>query len=90
MRKVKVSPKGQVVIPKPLRDKFGIHEGDEVVVKESKRGILVMKREEDPLKLMLGLFEGKTKRSSTEMVREIRKESEARINREAKKQQAAS
>lgn len=86
MQKVKVSPKGQVVIPKPLRDKFGIRKGDEVVVKESRRGILVMKREEDPLKAMIGLFEGKANRPSTEMVREIRKESEARIKKEAKKE----
>lgn len=37
MRKVKVSPKGQVVIPKPLRDKFGIKEGEEVLGREQKR-----------------------------------------------------
>jgi AbrB family looped-hinge helix DNA binding protein len=84
MGKVKVSPKGQVVIPKPLRDRFGIKEGEEVQVEESKRGVLVMKSEENPLKAMTGLFEGKTRRSSTELVRDIRKESEARI-KEAKK-----
>lgn len=83
MGKVKVSPKGQVVIPKPLRDRFGIKEGEEVQVEESKRGILVMKSEENPLKAMVGLFEGKTAKSSTELVRDIRKESEARI-KEAK------
>jgi AbrB family looped-hinge helix DNA binding protein len=79
MGKVKVSPKGQVVIPKPLRDRFGIKEGEEVQVEESKRGILVIKSEENPLKSMTGLFEGKTAKSSTELVRDIRRESEARI-----------
>lgn len=84
MGKVKVSPKGQVVIPKPLRDKFGIKEGEEVLVEESKKGILVMKREENPLKAMVGLFQGKTNnKSSIDLVRDIRKESEARI-KEAK------
>lgn len=83
MGKVKVSPKGQVVIPKPLRDRFGIKEGQVVQVEESKRGVLVMKSEENPLKAMAGLFEGKTGKSSTELVRDIRKESEARI-KEAK------
>jgi AbrB family looped-hinge helix DNA binding protein len=83
MRKAKVSPKGQVVIPKPLRDKFGIKEGEEVLMEESKKGILVMKREENPLKAMVGLFEGKTAKSSIDLVRDIRKESEARI-KEAK------
>jgi len=84
MGKMKVSPKGQVVIPKPLRDKFGIKEGEEVLVEESKKGILVMKREENPLKAMVGLFQGKTNnKSSIDLVRDIRKESEARI-KEAK------
>lgn len=80
-----MSPKGQVVIPKPLREKFGIKEGEEVLVEESKRGILVMKRERDPLKAMVGLFHGKTaKKSSVDLVRNIREESEARI-KEARK-----
>jgi AbrB family looped-hinge helix DNA binding protein len=83
MEKVKVSPKGQVVIPKSLRDKFGIKEGEEVLVEESKRGILVMKREQNPLKVMVGLFERKMTKSSVNWVKDIRKESEARI-KEAK------
>lgn len=80
MARVRVSPKGQVVIPKPLREKFGIMEGQEVLIEGSKKGILVMKRAENPLKVMTGLFEGKTTKSSVDLVREIRKESEARIN----------
>jgi AbrB family looped-hinge helix DNA binding protein len=83
MGKVKVSPKGQVVIPKPLRDRFGIKEGEEVQVEESKKGILVIKSEKNPLKAMTGLFEGITAKSSTELVRDIRRESEARV-RESK------
>jgi len=42
MKKVKVSPKGQIVIPKELRDKFGIKEGEEVIVEELEEGVLVM------------------------------------------------
>lgn len=42
---------------------------------------LAMKREEDPLKAMIGLFEGKMDKSSTDLVREIREESEARFDR---------
>jgi len=81
MEKVKVSPKGQIVIPKEFRDKFGIKEGEEVLVEESKKGVLVMKKERNPVKEMVGLFEGKTRKSSVELVREIRKEWEARLQR---------
>ena len=83
MGKEKVSQKGQVVIPKSLRDKFGIKEGEEVLVEESKKGILVMKTEGNPLKAMVGLFERKTTKSSVDLVHDIRKESEARV-KEAK------
>lgn len=81
MEKVKVSPKGQIVIPKEFRDKYGIKEGEEVMVEESKKGVLVMKKEKNPVKLMVGLFEGKTKKSSVELVRGIRKEWETRLER---------
>ena len=39
--RVKVSSKGQVVIPKPLRDAYGIHEGGEVLMIPVEEGILV-------------------------------------------------
>jgi AbrB family looped-hinge helix DNA binding protein len=81
MEKVKVSPKGQIVIPKEFRDKFGIKEGEEVIVEESRKGVLVMRKEKNPVKTMVGLFEGKTKKSSVELVREIRKEWETRLQR---------
>lgn len=40
-----------------------------------------MKKEENPLKTMTGLFEGKMDKPSTELVREIREESEERLER---------
>lgn len=40
-----------------------------------------MKKEENPLKTMTGLFEGKMDKSSTELVREIREESESRTRK---------
>ncbi len=39
--RVRVSSKGQVVIPKALRDAYGIKEGDEVLMVPVEEGILV-------------------------------------------------
>lgn len=81
MGRVKVSPKGQVVIPKQLREKFGIKEGEEVLIEESRKGVLVIKKNKNPLIGLVGLFEGKTSGSSSDLVRDIRRESEARIEK---------
>ncbi len=48
--KLKVGPKGQVVIPKILREAYGIKEGGEIIVIPEKDG-LVIKGREDPDKI---------------------------------------
>ena len=81
MEKVKVSPKGQIVIPKVLRDKFGIKEGEEVIVESLEEGVLVMKKEKNPVKAMRGMFKGKFQKSSVELVRELRRDWDKRLER---------
>lgn len=85
MEKVKVSTKGQVVIPKAFRDRFGIKEGKEVVVEAVEEGVLIMRKEKNPVKSMTGLFEGQFKKSSAELVREIRREWDVRVEKLGKK-----
>ena len=41
--KMKVGPKGQIVIPKEIRDEENIFPGDEIFVELSDRGILIEK-----------------------------------------------
>lgn len=84
MEKVRVSPKGQIVIPKEFRDKFGIKEGEEVVVEELEEGVLVMKKTKQPVKAMRGLFKGKFKKSSVELARELRRDWDRRLENFAK------
>jgi len=84
MEKAKVSPKGQIVIPKRMRDKFEIKEGEEVVLEELEEGVLVMKKSKQPVKSMRGLFKGKMKKSSLELVRELRKDWDVRIDKLSK------
>ncbi len=48
--KLKVGPKGQVIIPKVLREAYGIKEGGEIVVIPEKDGLFIKGRE-DPIKV---------------------------------------
>jgi AbrB family looped-hinge helix DNA binding protein len=43
----KVGPKGQVVIPKPIRDRLGISTGDEVVVEQDGREVRIRLQADD-------------------------------------------
>lgn len=80
MVEVKVSPKGQVVIPKELREEFGIRPGQKVTVEGTDEGILILQAR-DPVKAMRGLFKGKFKVPSVEWIRKSRKEWERRLAR---------
>src|SRR3989338_7628 len=44
---VKLGPKGQVLIPKLLRDEFGLIPGKDVVIKEQKEGVLIQRPQTD-------------------------------------------
>ncbi|MGC8937355.1 MAG: AbrB/MazE/SpoVT family DNA-binding domain-containing protein, partial [Candidatus Methanomethylicaceae archaeon] len=44
--KLKVGPKGQVIIPKVLREAYGIKEGGEIVVIPEKDGLLIRSKED--------------------------------------------
>lgn len=48
--KTKVGPKGQIVIPKVLRDEYNISPGDQVVLREEGQVIVVEKPKEDIVK----------------------------------------
>ncbi len=43
----KVGPKGQVVIPKPIRDRLGISPGDEVLVEQDGREVRIRRQADD-------------------------------------------
>lgn len=43
----RVGPKGQVVIPKPIRDRLGISPGDEVVVEQEGREVRIRLQADD-------------------------------------------
>ena len=42
--RVRVGPKGQIVIPKALRDAYNIREGGEIIIEPRDDGILIRKK----------------------------------------------
>jgi len=52
---VKVTRQGQTTIPKPLRDKYAIKEGDTVLYLDVGDHVVVVKVPKDPLKILAGL-----------------------------------
>ncbi|MBI2499612.1 AbrB/MazE/SpoVT family DNA-binding domain-containing protein [Candidatus Woesearchaeota archaeon] len=62
--KTKVGPKGQIVIPKVLRDEYNIFPGDEVIIEENNQTLILEKPKEDIVKKLEAFakkirFEGK-------------------------------
>ena len=58
---VKVGPKGQILIPKVLRDEYGINPYGKVTLKESEEGIVVAKPKGDAVRTFRKIaFSGKS------------------------------
>lgn len=68
----KVGERGQITIPKALRDRLGIRPGQRVEFEEVADGIVIRKRiSRDPVDEVYGVL-GHTGRSSDELVSQLR------------------
>lgn len=66
-----VGPKGQITIPKEMREKYHMHEGEEVVLVPSDEGVIVR----HPSSTLRGKLKGKIDLKGFERdVQEIRKQ----------------
>jgi len=70
----KITSKGQVTIPKDLRDRFGLKEGEEVLMVPENEGIL-LKHRMDSMRILRGLLreEVDLKKAST-FIGKVRRE----------------
>ena len=71
----RVSPKGWVVIPKELRERYGIRPGGKVLLAERQDRLLLVPLPDDPVKAFRGALKGCP---LVEGLREARREETAR------------
>ena len=93
MKVVKVLQKGQIVIPKEMRDKMGIKAGDEVMLEQTYSGSIYIfpspKDRKEAVEALLTLFERhgvrRTKESGTALLKKMRREDEEHYQKKYKK-----
>ena len=83
MRTMNITEKGQVVIPKDLREKYGIELNGAVIVTEISGHIAVLPIDSDPVRTGRGMF--RFAKPVSEMIRESRSEERVREVRLSKR-----
>ena len=74
--KTRVSERGQITIPKKVRERLGIRPGQELEVREQDGAIIASKAQPvDPLTAVTGVID--TDKSTDELIEEIRGEADA-------------
>jgi AbrB family looped-hinge helix DNA binding protein len=73
MPMVQMSPKGQILIPKRLREKYGVRPGAKVQLIEMPEGIVIRTAPQDPIAVACGFLEGSFSLTA-DLVEEHRKE----------------
>lgn len=75
MTVVRVSLKGQILIPKRIREKYGVKPGSNVQILEVPESILIKKAPEDPISEACGFLEGSFSLTD-DLIKEHRRELE--------------
>lgn len=83
MVKANVSSKGQIVIPKELREKYGLDQGSKVGILEYPNEIVIVPLPRDAVKAARGMFA--SKKTVREMLEEVRREERRLEKRRAKR-----
>jgi bifunctional DNA-binding transcriptional regulator/antitoxin component of YhaV-PrlF toxin-antitoxin module len=58
MARIRISPKGQLLILKRIREKYSIKPGKTALIIESPEGILIKSAHEDPIEAACGFLGG--------------------------------
>ncbi len=81
MGRAKVSPKGQIVIPAPIRKKYGITPGSILEITDGDDRIILKPAPKDPVEEAMGMLKGDTSltRELMQAKREERKADEKKL-----------
>jgi len=72
-----VSPKGQILIPKAIREKYGVKPGSKVQILEKSDNLVIKPAPEDPIAEACGFLEG-----NFSLTEELRKEHKKELENE--------
>lgn len=81
----KLSQKGQILVPKVLRDEYGFDPGHEVLLRETSDGILVQKKSIDVVKLLDQVARIPSTKPTGEIIHGIYEEYEERWRKSKKR-----
>ncbi|MEK6825146.1 MAG: AbrB/MazE/SpoVT family DNA-binding domain-containing protein [Nanoarchaeota archaeon] len=65
---VKLGPKGQILIPKILREHYKIFPNQEAIIKDKEEGILITRSQKDPIEIIEKIVEEATKNRKNKKV----------------------
>ena len=71
---VKTHPKGQIIIPKDIRDSLGIEPGKSVSVKLVEDHIEIRPLPDDPIEYLTGIFKDHPSSMASELLEERKKD----------------
>ncbi len=75
-----VTSKGQITLPKEVRDALGVHPGDRVLFWRSPQGQFVVEAETVDLRTLRGSLKGKGPRLTVEEMNEVIAQAASRAN----------
>jgi len=79
---VQISQKGQILIPKRVRDKYHVRAGGKVQIFEGPEGIIIKPAPDDPIKTACGFLQGDFSLTA-DLAEEQRKEQEHEKTRDS-------
>ena len=81
MANVKTHPKGQVIIPKDIREKLGIKPGKILSVELVDEHIEIRPLPDDPIEFLTGIFKDQPGSMAAELIEERRRDNETEEGR---------